>query len=171
MTRRRWAVATSITTLAIGASALCHPAPLLIWNASASAPIGLYAVRPAGELGLAELVVVTPPPALAAFLDERRYLPRGVPLIKRILALPGQTVCRARRAVTVDGVQVGEALERDHVGRPLPVWEGCHVIATGDVFLMNRTPASLDGRYFGPLPATAIIGRADPLWTQKETSR
>jgi conjugative transfer signal peptidase TraF len=170
MRRFRWALATSAATLGIGASALCHPIPLLIWNASASAPIGLYAVRSAGALRLADLVIVAPPPPLDTFLDERRYLPTGVPLIKRILALPGQTVCRSGRTITVDGTPVGEALERDHLGRPLPVWHGCRVIAAGDVFLMNRAPASLDGRYFGPLPATTILGRADPLWTRKETS-
>ncbi len=27
---------------------------------------------------------------------------------------------------------------------------------------------SLDGRYFGPLPATSILGRAIPLWTLAE---
>jgi type IV secretory pathway protease TraF len=25
-------------------------------------------------------------------------------------------------------------------------------------------PASLDGRYFGPIPLHAIVGRAAPLW-------
>jgi conjugative transfer signal peptidase TraF len=170
VTRLSSVVATSVATLVVGASALCRPAPLLIWNASASAPIGLYAVRPAGALRLAELVVVAPPPPLDAFLDKRRYLPEGVPLIKRILALPGQTVCRAGRMITVNGTRAGEALERDRLGRELPAWEGCRVIDAGDVFLMNRAPASLDGRYFGPLPATTIVGRADPLWTEKETS-
>jgi type IV secretory pathway protease TraF len=29
-------------------------------------------------------------------------------------------------------------------------------------------PASLDGRYFGPLPRSAIVGRAAPLWTFAE---
>ena len=38
----------------------------------------------------------------------------------------------------------------------------------GDVFLMNPgVPDSLDGRYFGPLPASSIIGRAVPLWTDE----
>jgi len=32
---------------------------------------------------------------------------------------------------------------------------------------MNRQSAlSLDGRYFGPLPAASIVGRAIPLWTE-----
>jgi type IV secretory pathway protease TraF len=29
-------------------------------------------------------------------------------------------------------------------------------------------PASLDSRYFGPLPLTTVVGRAVPLWTFEE---
>ena len=169
MTRFATIAMASIAVLGVGSPALLHPAPRLIWNASASVPIGLYAVHPAGALQVGELVVVAPPDTLADFLDERRYLPKGVPLLKRILALAGQTVCRSGRTITVDGDVMGEAFDRDHVGRPLPVWRGCHCVADGEVFLMNRQPAdSLDGRYFGALPAAAIVGRAEPLWTLTE---
>jgi conjugative transfer signal peptidase TraF len=167
MTRFGWVMATYLSTLGIGLSALFHPAPRLIWNASASVPIGLYAVHPAGALHVGELLVVMPPEPLAGFLDERRYLPKGVPLLKRVAALPGQTVCRSDRAISIDGVAVGEALDRDHLGRPLPVWRGCRVIGDGEIFLMNPRADSLDGRYFGPLPDTAIAGRAAPLWTRE----
>jgi conjugative transfer signal peptidase TraF len=168
MTRFGLAMTTYFAALGIGLAALLHPAPRLIWNASASVPIGFYAVRPAGALHVNELLVVTPPEPLATFLDARRYLPKGVPLLKHVLALPGQTVCRSGGAITVDGVAMGEALDRDHLGRPLPVWQGCRVVATGEVFLMNRRADSLDGRYFGPLPATTIVGQAAPLWTDEE---
>jgi len=169
MTRFGWAMATCFATLGIGLSALLHPIPKLIWNASASVPIGLYAVHPTGVLHVTELLVVRPPEVLATFLAERRYLPKGVPLLKRVLALPGQTVCRAGRTITVDGTAMGDALDRDHLGRPLPVWQGCRVVASDEVFLMNwQSEDSLDGRYFGPLPATTIVGRADPLWTDEE---
>jgi type IV secretory pathway protease TraF len=105
---------------------------------------------------------------LATLLDERRYLPKGVPLLKRVLALPGQAVCRADRTITVDGVAMGEAL-RPRSGGPAFARQGCRVVAAGEVFLMNRhSEDSLDGRYFGPLPATTIVGRADPLWTREE---
>jgi conjugative transfer signal peptidase TraF len=140
----------------------------LIWNASASVPIGLYAVRPAGTLQGGELVVVTPPEPLAGFLAARGYLPMGVPLLKHVLALPGQVVCRSDRTVSVDGAAMGAALARDRRSRILPVWQGCRLLAAGEVFLMNRLSAdSFDGRYFGPLPATSIAGRADPLWTEQ----
>jgi len=85
-----------------------------------------------------------------------------------VMALPGQTVCRAGDAVTVDHIAVGAARERDHLGRPLPRWSGCHTLSPSEVFLMNPTvPDSLDGRYFGPLPTTAIVARAVPVWTDE----
>ena len=161
-------MATYFASLGIGASALFHPLPRLIWNASASVPIGLYAVNPAGTLRTGELLVVTPPEKLATFLDERRYLPKGIPLLKHIAALHGQTVCRTGDTISIDGITVGAALDRDHLGRSLPVWQGCRVIAAGEIFLMNRqSVASLDGRYFGPLPIMTIVGRADPIWIEE----
>ena len=88
---------------------------------------------------------------------------------KRVLALPGQTVCRNGLTIAVDGIDMGHARERDGRGRPLPIWHGCRVIADGDVFVMNwQSPDSLDSRYFGPLPASAIIGRVVPVWTDEE---
>jgi conjugative transfer signal peptidase TraF len=143
--------------------------PRLMWNASGSAPIGLYGLRPADRLAVSQLVAVRPSEPLATFLADRRYLPRGIPLLKRVLALPGQTVCRDQLAITVDKIGMGAAREHDRSGRPLPSWQGCHVIAGGEVFLMNwRSADSFDGRYFGALPASAIIGTAEPVWTGKE---
>jgi conjugative transfer signal peptidase TraF len=145
--------------------------PQFIWNASASIPVGLYRVEPDDRIGIADIAVVMPPKPLASFLAARGYLPNGVPLLKHVLALGGQTVCRRRTAIIVRGVTYGHARERDSRGRPLPVWQGCRVIANGDVFLMNRDAAdSFDSRYFGPLPLTSIIGRAVPLWTAARTS-
>ena len=155
-------VSAAALTLAVDVS------PWFIWNASASAPIGLYAVKPAGQLQLNDMVVVRPPQDAAAFLAEGGYLPRGVPILKHILALAGQTACRLDAAVGVDAVAVGEARERDSHGRALPVWQGCRVLAKGEVFLMNRAADSFDGRYFGPLQRSSIVGRATPLWTDGE---
>jgi conjugative transfer signal peptidase TraF len=142
------------------------PAPILVWNASKSTPIGLYYVQPAGPLFVTTLVLAMPPEPLASSLAQGGYLPRGVPLLKHILAVPGQLVCRHELIISVDSVDVGAAHERDRRGRPLPAWQGCHTVADDEVFLMNwDEPASLDSRYFGPIPTSAIIGRADPLWT------
>lgn len=140
--------------------------PVLIWNASSSVPIGLYRVEPEDRPTIPDLVAVMPPEPIAAFLSDGGYLPRGVPLLKRVVGLPGQTVCRNRLAILIDGVSIAVAREHDRRDRPLPDWQGCHVIAEGEVFLMNwQSEDSLDGRYFGPLPIASILGRAVPLWT------
>ncbi len=76
MTRFGRITATSAVVLGVGLSVLFRPAPRPIWNTSASVPIGLYAVRPAGALHVGELLVVMPPEPLATFLNERRYLPK-----------------------------------------------------------------------------------------------
>jgi type IV secretory pathway protease TraF len=110
-----------------------------------------------------------PPDPLASFLADRGYLPRGVPLIKRVLALSGQTVCRAGPIITVDGIEMGAARKYDSRRRVLPAWDGCRIVAGGEVFLMNQDePALLDGRYFGPIPLNAVVGRAVALWTFQE---
>ncbi len=169
MTRFAWIMLGCAACLGAGLSAVFPPMPRLIWNVSASMPIGLYAAHPADTLHVAELVVVMPPPALATFLDDRRYLPKGVPLLKRVVALQGARVCRIGRVVSVDGMAMGVALDRDRAGRALPNWQGCRMLAPDEVFLMNRArPDSLDGRYFGALPTTSVVARAEPLWTKPE---
>jgi conjugative transfer signal peptidase TraF len=158
-------VATAVVVSTVGPKPAIH----YIWNASESVPIGLYRLQPVGKLAVTELVAIQPPEPLATFLSERGYLPRGIPMLKRVLALPGQTVCRDRLTVTVDKIDMGEARARDSRGRPLPVWQGCRVIANSEAFFMNWQSAdSLDGRYFGVLPTNAIIGRAEPLWIDEE---
>jgi conjugative transfer signal peptidase TraF len=110
-----------------------------------------------------------PPEPLASFMVERGYVGRGVPLIKRVVGLPGQWICRIGHTITIDGVAIGEALDHDSSDRDLPVWQDCRVIAGDEIFLMNADiKGSLDGRYFGPIPASAVIGRALPLWTDED---
>jgi conjugative transfer signal peptidase TraF len=166
--------AATLATMAIAIMAVVTArgpgaTPRFVWNVSGSAPTGLYRVRPVPRLTVATLTVAYPPEPLATWLADRRYLPHGVPLLKPVLALGGQTVCRAGSAITVDGRDVGAAQERDHRGRPLPLWQGCRIVGDDEVFLMNpNETASLDSRYFGPIPASAIVGRAEPLWTSTE---
>ena len=151
------------------APAFLQPHRMIVWNASASVPVGLYLLETTDGRYVSELVAVVPPEPLATFLAAGNYLPRGVPMLKHVLALPGQTVCRDGLVVTVDKVAVGVALERDRQGRALPVWQGCRVVAEDTLFLMNsRSADSLDGRYFGPLPRSAVTGRAHPVWTKEE---
>ncbi|OAF14615.1 S26 family signal peptidase [Bradyrhizobium neotropicale] len=169
MSRLKTILAMFGAAAALAATIIVEPTPLYIWNASASVPFGLYRLRPAQSFYVTELVAVLPPEPLATLLDLNGYLPVGVPMLKRVLALPGQTVCRSGLTISVDEVAVGEARDRDGRDRPLPKWEGCLVVGVGELFLMNwQSDDSLDGRYFGFLPASAVIGRAFPVWTWEE---
>ncbi len=168
MRRRRYAIATivaaSMFAAAFVAVAITDPLPRFIWNASASAPIGLYRIHPDRDPAIGALVAVTPPERLARWLSARGYLPEGVPLLKHVAAKAGQRVCREGAVVSVDARRVAVARARDGRGRPLPVWRGCRTLQPGELLLLNPSvPDSLDGRYFGPLPASAVIGRATPL--------
>jgi len=169
VTRFSYVMTTSFAVLAVGGLSCLPVTPKLIWNASASVPLGLYSIASARHVEVADLVAIRTPEPLASFMAERRYLPRGVPLMKRVAAVAGQQVCRDGSHITVDGIDMGEALARDRAGRVLPSWQGCRRIADGEVFLMNwAAPDSMDGRYFGPLATNTIIGRAVPLWTDED---
>jgi len=165
--RRRSIFAAMLAGLGlIAAPALLDHPPWLIWNASASVPMGLYRVDETGGIATGDLVAVAPPDELAAFLAERGYLPHGVPILKHVVALAGSVVCREGETVSVDGRPMAIALLRDRRDRPLPAWAGCRMLGAGEVFLLNPdAPESLDGRYFGPVPVGAIVARLAPLWT------
>lgn len=169
MSRFGYVMATYFTTMGVVIAAFL-PLPLkLVWNASASAPIGLYAIDSDGLPEVTDLLAVDAPEPLATFLAERGYLPRGVPLMKRVAGVAGQRVCRTGRMISVDGTDMAEALDRDRLGRALPSWQGCRLIAVGEIFLMNwQVRDSLDGRYFGPVSTDTIIGRATPLYTDED---
>lgn len=158
---------------ALGAAAVLLTAvPLFVdmplrvmWNASASVPRGLYLVSAAAPRR-GELAVVRPQPSVARFMHRRRYVPVGIPLLKPVAAVSGAHVCRIGADVTVDGAPLATALRADRLGRPLPIWSGCHHLGNGELFLLaGASRSSFDSRYFGPVAAGDVIGRAVPLWT------
>jgi len=172
MSRFGYVMVAYVAVVVVGLMALIHPRPRLLWNATASVPMGLYAVRPTRDLAVGDLAIVAPPGPIARYLAAGGFLPLGVPLIKPVAAVPGQTVCRSGRLVTVDGRALGLAGDRDRFGRLLPIWTGCRVIGSGEFFFMNPARGdSLDGRYFGPLPASSVVGRATPIWIPSRQGR
>ncbi|MGX8009624.1 S26 family signal peptidase [Mesorhizobium sp. ORM8.1] len=157
------------TTIALGLIAfgpLANPSPFLVWNASASAPAGLYRVV-AGAPARGDLVLAGAPDAIAGLAAERGYLPNGVPLVKHIAALPHERVCAFNEAIIIGGKIVARRLATDTQARPLPWWSGCRALADDEFFVLNgEVLRSFDSRYFGPVRAANIIGRLAPLWTE-----
>jgi conjugative transfer signal peptidase TraF len=171
MTRRfcicATAVAASAFAVSFAAIAITDPLPRVIWNASASAPLGLYRIQPDRDPALGALVAVAPPEPLSRWMAGRGYLGDGVPLLKYVAAKAGQRACRIGRTVSVDARPIAIALGHDRLGRPLPVWQGCRTLAADELLLLNpEHPDSLDSRYFGPLSASTVLGRAVPILTR-----
>nr|WP_315380741.1 S26 family signal peptidase [uncultured Sphingomonas sp.] len=141
------------------------PSPRLVWNASASAPIGLYAVHPGASIHAGDMVVARLPERWRMLAARRRYLPANVPLVKQVAAVAGDQVCAVGAHVRVNGRRVAERRSADAAGRPLPWWHGCFLLRQGQFFLLMRgSPASFDGRYFGPTEGAQLVGKATLLW-------
>lgn len=171
--RRRFRRAAILAVMCGGIVTLCmafaNRAPLLIYNASGSAPLGFYALEqrlPARG----ELAVLRPPPSIELLIVAHEIAPQAVPLLKQVVALRGDEVCRTKDptdAISMGGKVIAEVQAKDHAGRPLPSWEGCMRLVDGEYFLLQPHPLSFDSRYFGPVLRCDILGVARPLWTWK----
>jgi conjugative transfer signal peptidase TraF len=138
--------------------------PCVVYNASASVPIGFYRMTPANRLRKGDMVLVETPEAVRDLADRRRYLPRTVPMIKVIAALTGDQVCATGSRISINGREIAIRQRVDGLGRAMPQWFGCQALEADEVFLLNeKAPLSFDGRYFGVVKTRQIIGRVTPL--------
>ena len=142
-----------------------HPPIRIFYNASPSIACGWYLVVPPHRLRVGMLVVAHIPLWAARLAAKRDYLPITVPVIKRIAAADGESVCERSGRLAIDGHVVARALTADSAGRPLSAWRGCRTLDRSEFLLLGNTWDSYDSRYFGPIQARAIVGRAIPLWT------
>lgn len=151
--------------LAIGALALPSTdrrGSQLLWNTSASVPVGLYLAAPQHP-SCGTLAVIRLPDRIRVFAAARGYLPMSSLLIKPVVACSGSTVCRYGLSVTIDGRIVAYAKESDAAGRPMPRWQGCYRLDAAKVFLLSPLPDSFDSRYFGPIDHRHVLGTAIPV--------
>lgn len=160
--------AGAVSIVALGLAMATDFTPRLVWNASASAPIGLYRIKVGTRPRIGDFVLVELEPALEKFITERGYLPPKIPLIKRVAALPGDEVCRQNRAIFVGKIHVADALFLDSTGRKMPTWSGCFTLKCDEIFLLNAPENSLDGRYFSATKLSGVIGVAIPVLVWEE---
>lgn len=158
--------ATGVGIGLVGLTLLFPPAPRLVWNASASAPVGLYAVTPGAGVEPGDMVIARVPEPWRTLAARRRYLPANVPLVKRIAAAAGDEVCALGQEIFVEGRWVAERRIADARGRPMPMWSGCVRLRGRQLFLLMDDAASFDGRYLGVTEGGLVVGKARPLWTR-----
>ena len=161
-------LASALAVLAITESALVKPEVRLVYNPTESAPRGWYVVHPVAQIEVGDYVIAQLPRDIAAFAAKRDYLPRHVPVLKRIAATAGQRVCVRNGTVLIDGVAVATTLTLDGKRRSLTAWSHCRRLETGELFLLNASaPSSFDSRYFGPIDVSFVRGRAILLGTTR----
>lgn len=152
---------------AMGWATIATSPPRLIYNASDSVPVGWYRISPDTPLAPGDLVLVHLPPEVRPLAAQRGYLPANVPLLKTVAAMAPQQVCVQGSQVRIDGDLVAKRLRWDRKGRALPTWQACRRLVGNELFLLSSSnSASFDSRYFGPVSADAVIGRAQPLWLE-----
>jgi conjugative transfer signal peptidase TraF len=153
----RWAV-LGVTVFFLGLGALiAHRTPALaLVNESPSVPRGVYLRQPDGAPERGAMVALPQPPLARRYLGTLG-MPEDVLLIKRVVAVGGDPVCRQGQAVRTPG-RVVPVLERDGRGAALPAWTGCRRLAPDELFLLGDTPGSFDSRYFGPVRTRDLEG-------------
>lgn len=143
--------------------------PRFIWNRTASMPAGLYVIHPQPAYKRGTIVAYWPSREESDLLETRGYTGHSWPLIKRVAATSGETVCRDAKRIEINSVLAATAFVSDDAGRPLPVWQGCTSLGPEDVFLLGDDNRSVDGRYFGVQDARRILGEA--RWVRLEPLR
>ena len=89
-------------------------------------------------------------------------------MLKRLVALPGDTVSITEGGVTVNGglLPNTKPLTHDNVGDPLPVARlADYLLAEHEVlFVSDHLPRSYDARYFGVQDMRQIVEVVVPVW-------
>ncbi|MFC0804672.1 MULTISPECIES: conjugative transfer signal peptidase TraF [Sinorhizobium] len=171
--RRQSAITLSISAASIALVSLTgFPGGYRI-NLTPSEPLGLWRIVPLDRpADVGDLVFICPPDT--ASMREARargYLRSGLcrggvaPLIKTVLAVAGQHV-EIGASISVDERKIPSSglAQRDGKDRRLtPFPSG--VVPRGQVFLHSAFAGSFDSRYFGPVPASGILGLAQEVLT------
>ena len=178
MTSRRIARRAALGTVGVmsvlAAMAISAHLSGVVINTTASLPLGLYRTI---ETPVARGVYVKFCPPPSALFDEaarRGYLHAGfcpggyMPLLKRVLAVPGDRVKVTPDGVRINGerVRLSEPMHVDGSGRPMPRYAQDRVLTASEVMLMSDVSSvSFDGRYFGPIDLRQVEAVIEPLYT------
>lgn len=137
-----------ITILLIAAAWTPHP-PLILFNRTASMPVGLYVYK-GHVIGRGEIVAF-PLPAAAFAYARRRGEHKDLLLLKHVLAVGGDFVSTSGGELHVNGTLVGRIPTIDSAGRPLPQWRQARVLSDGELLVGSSFERSFDSRFFGPI--------------------
>jgi len=88
-------------------------------------------------------------------------------LVKRVIALPGQTIYSSGNSIYIDGRLLAEPYlpHYDPLGPPIASRRHPYRVPPGEFYMLGDNRAdSCDSRYWGPVKGSAIVGRVVLVW-------
>lgn len=138
--------------------------PPIFLNRTLSAPRGLYLLSKEFRLQRNELVIFSFPSNLKPYLTQYPWL-KEVSQLKTIGALPGDTYCVVKGELVVEGDAVGKVYTKDNRERALPHLSGCSTVKPNNFLPLSvNKEGSFDGRNYGEVSQSLIMGKARPLF-------
>jgi hypothetical protein len=99
--------------------------------------------------------------ALRPAATNHGVLPRGLPQLKRVIAVGRDQIGQSAGVVYVNGMVATEALDHDREGRPLPFWQGCARIREGQITVLAIVSIVLVATLAVPTNATCCGSSAN----------
>jgi signal peptidase I len=173
--RRRWKRALAETTITILVAVLLAGfvrtfvfQPFWIPSSSMVPTLGVYdrvLVQKAfftwRDVREGQIVVFSHPP-----LDHCAG-PQEGDLVKRVIALPGQTIYSSGNSIYVNGRLLAEPYlpHYDPLGPPIASRQHPYRVPPGEFYMLGDNRAdSCDSRYWGPIKGSSIIGKVVLVW-------
>jgi conjugative transfer signal peptidase TraF len=161
-----------LSLLCVTASALFlfHCAGFRV-NRSASLPGILYRVTPLDEneqifrddIVLIDLSKISNPVISRGV--ERGYVNTREPMLKRVGAVPGDSVTLENNLLRVNGaVSSAVVASSDSYGGPLSAWPTPLILSSDQYWLASDPERGFDSRYFGPVCRKAFTHKAKPVF-------
>jgi conjugative transfer signal peptidase TraF len=153
----------------------------VVFNYTHSAPFGLYREQFDSEAGIhdpATYVFFCPDrrwPSMRGepnYRDPMRTCPDGLsPLIKPVVAWPGDLVSVSANGISVNGQMLKNSapIERDSKGQQLHTFAaGEYRVGPKELWVVSSfSPRSFDSRYFGPIPLKSVHSWLRPLLVER----
>ena len=138
---------------------------ILIYNATASVPVGWYIKLPMSNLEIGDYVVFDPPAEVKDFVLDRGYMTENELMMKQVGGLAGDHYCviQSTHEFYAKGKYIGQVAKKDGQDRDLPVLDGDFVVPAGKFLPITTHPFSFDGRYFGSVDMSAIQYKVYPI--------
>ena len=139
--------------------------PPIIINETISMAKGAYVrTGKVDDLKRGDIIAMPMNASAKDYLGAKLGYPQDTMLIKRVVGLSGDIICRQGTIVTIDGTSV-RAFSKDTSGNELPTWSGCHTLLLNEVILLGDHSSSFDSRYFGPVTRQELSGTYKAMMT------